>query len=136
MARRILLVLIGLAALGLALAWPRLNDVETGRTPDYPDLKPREYSSGVPQVTRSAQKAMTGLGWEFLGSGAGPKGAELRAIHTTPLLHIKEEVTVRMSSVGGRTLVSVRSQSDSLPWDFGQNARNIRALLQAMEATP
>ena len=133
MGRRLLLLVGALGAIGLALAWPRLNDVETGRSPEYPDLKPRDFSSSVPETAKSAQKAMERIGWTFVGSGSGPRGAELRAVHTS-LIRLQEEVTVRLSVADGRTRVSVRSRSTLLPWDFGQNARNIRELFRAFDA--
>jgi len=136
MMRKVLLVGLVLVAAGLALAWPRINDVETGRTPEYPDLKTRDFSAGVPEVARMAQRAMEGLGWEVQGSGAGPRGAELRGVHTSPLVRLRETITVRVSTAGGRTRLSVRSQSTALPWDLGQNARNIRELLRALDRTP
>jgi uncharacterized protein (DUF1499 family) len=135
MARRILLVFLVLGALGLALGWPRLNDVETGRTPEYPDLKVREYSAGVDAVSKAAQKALRSLPrWTFVAAGSGPGGAEVQAIHATRIMHFKDDVTIRISSRGGRTRVSVRSRSRTGKWDFGQNARNVREFLSFLDS--
>jgi len=40
---------------------------------------------------------------------------------------------VRIRREGGKTLVSVRSRSRWGPSDFGQNARNVRELLAALD---
>jgi uncharacterized protein (DUF1499 family) len=134
MAKRALLVLLVAAAAYLALAWPRLNDVETGRTPEYPDLTPRDYRAGPEAVSKGVQTALKGLPrWTFVGAGSGPGGAEVRAIHETLVFHFKDDVTVRITSKGGRTHVSVRSRSRVGSWDFGQNARNVRELLSALD---
>jgi hypothetical protein len=130
-----LLMLVLAVGVGIALvAWPRLADVETGRTPEYPDLQVREYSAGEAEVTRAVKDAMARLsGWTWLGTGRGPAGSAVTALHQLPLLPVKEEVTVKVQRQAGRTRVSVRSRSRELPLDFGQNARNVRALVAELD---
>jgi hypothetical protein len=130
-----LLMLALAVGVGIALvAWPRLADVETGRTPEYPDLQVREYSAGEAEVTRAVKDAMARLsGWTWLGTGRGPAGSAVTALHRLPLLPLKEEVTVKVQRQAGRSRVSVRSRSRELPFDFGQNARNIRALVAELD---
>jgi uncharacterized protein (DUF1499 family) len=130
----VLVVALGTAAWAFT-TWPRINDVETGRTPEYPDLQPRRYSAGVEQVVQAAREAVTTLPrWELVGAGHGPAGAELHAVRTTRVWRFKDDVTVKVRREGGRTLVSVRSRSRVGQADFGQNARNIRELLAALDA--
>jgi uncharacterized protein (DUF1499 family) len=69
-----------------------------------------------------------------VGAGSGPGGAELQAVHQTRLWRFEDDVTVRIQRRDGRTVVSVRSRSRVGQWDFGQNARNIRAFLEALDA--
>ena len=129
------LVILGLAgaALGAFLAWPRINAVETGKTPEYPDLQPKVYGASVETVTKAVKAVLASLPrWELIGEGRGPMGAEIQAVHTT-LLRLEHDVTIRIRREKGRTHVSVRSKSRTLAWDFGQNARNIRELLGALE---
>jgi len=117
-----------------ATAWPRLNDVETGQTPEYPDLQPRDYRASQAQVVGHVREIIATLpGWVVLGSGSGPAGAELHAVRSTPLLRFKDDVYVHVQRKDGRTHVSVRSKSRLGAWDFGQNARNIRELLGALD---
>jgi hypothetical protein len=133
MRSRIVLILGLVVLAGLSLAWPRLNDVETGKSPEYPDLKARDYRAGVEEVTRAIRATSGKLtGWDLRGSGSGPRGAEIRFVHTT-LPRLRYDVTVRISQNAGRTRVSVRSVSEIGPWDFGQNARNIREFLGALD---
>jgi uncharacterized protein (DUF1499 family) len=131
-------ILLVLAAGGAVLAfttWPRINDVETGRTPEYPALQPRRYTAEVERVVRAAREAIASLPrWELVGSGSGPAGAELHAVRTTRLLRFRDDVTVKVRRESGRTVVSVRSKSRVGKGDFGQNARNIEEFLAALDA--
>lgn len=132
--RRLFLVLILAGAVAAALYWPRLNDVETGRTPEYPDLQVRTYARDVAGVVKAAQRVVERLPrWTFVGAGQGPGGAEVRAVHKTAVFRFSDDVTVRIRAAGGRATVSVRSKSRVGKWDFGQNARNIRELLGELD---
>jgi uncharacterized protein (DUF1499 family) len=129
----LVLAVLVIVGLWLSLAWPRLNDVETGRTPEYSDLQPREYAAPPDRVLKAATAAVEGLGWTYVGSGQGPGGSELKAIARTPILRFSNDITVRIRRASGRTTVSVRSESRYGKWDFGQNARNIRTLLGELD---
>ncbi len=132
---RIVLVLALLTGAAAALTWPRINDVETGRTPAYPDLQPRRYVADVGRVSEAARGLLGSLPrWRLVGGGSGPGGAELQAVHTTRLWRFEDDVTVRIRRQNGQTVVSVRSRSRVGQWDFGQNARNVRAFLEALDA--
>ena len=127
-------VALGATALWAATAWPRLNVVQTGRTPEYPDLQDRTYAAGPLRVADAVHAALEGRpGWRIVGSGKGPGGAAISAVHETPILRFEDDVTVKIDRKGGQTIVSVRSQSRFGAWDFGQNARNIRELLTALD---
>lgn len=131
----IALVAAAVTAAWAFTAWPRINDVETGRTPEYPDLQPRGYAAGVDQVVQAARDVLAGLPrWELVGAGQGPAGAELHAVRSTRVWRFKDDVTVKVRREGGRTVVSVRSRSRVGRGDFGQNARNVREFLAALDA--
>lgn len=136
MLKRLLLVVTIAAAVVAATAWPRLNDVETGRTPEYPDLKVREYAASPEHAIKAVQEALARLpGWSFVGAGSGPVGSQVRAVHATRVFRLKDDVTVTIRREGGRTRVSIRSRSRIGVWDFGQNARNVRELLAELDRT-
>jgi len=116
-------------------AWPRLNEVQTGRTPEYPDLQDRSYSEGPQRVSEALKTVLEQQSrWTVVGSGEGPAGTVVSAVHTTPLLRFQDDVTVKITRKGGKTIVNVRSRSRLGKWDFGQNARNVRELLAALDA--
>jgi hypothetical protein len=126
----VLLVIIAGTAAALCLAWPRIHQVETGRTPEYPDVKPRSYAAGDDRVAAAVKAAIGRLPrWRVVGAASGAKGTDIQAEHAIPLVGLKEDITVQVRRQSGRTEVRVLSRSPSMPWDFGQNARNIRELL-------
>lgn len=129
-----ILLVIAAAVAALCLAWPRIHQVETGRTPEYPDLQPRTYAAGEDKVG-AAVKAVIGRlpRWRMVGAARGPRGTDVQAEHAMPLVGLKQEITVAVRRQGGRTEVRVLSRSPSMRWDFGQNARNIRQLLNELD---
>ena len=132
--RRLLLLVLAAAAAAAFLAWPRLNEVETGRTPEYPDLQPREYAAGEQEVAKAVKAALARLPrFEFVGAGAGRGGSEVQVVATTRVLRFKDDVNVRIRREGGKTKVSVKSKSRTGSIDFGQNARNVREVLAALD---
>lgn len=132
---RVLLVAGLIAAMVAAyLRWPRIRVVETGRTPEYRELKPRDYDRRPADSIRAARAAIDSLGWSYLGSGSGPGGSEIRATVHPWHLPLRCDVVIRIKGSGGRSTLNMRSESQYGPWDFGQNARNIRAFLHEMDA--
>jgi uncharacterized protein (DUF1499 family) len=132
--KRVLLLLVVAGAVAAFLAWPRLNMVETGRTPEYPDLQPREYAASEQRVTEALKTAAGRLSrFAFVGAGRGPGGSEVHYVASTPVLRFKDDVNVRIRREGGKTKVTVRSKSRMGTMDFGQNARNVRELLAALD---
>jgi uncharacterized protein (DUF1499 family) len=130
----VLLALLGAAGWAYT-AWPVLNEVETGRTPEYSDLQPRSYGVPPEQVVAAVKGALARLPrWQLVGSGSGPGGARVDAVHATLVWGFEEDVTVKVTREAGRTKVSVRSKSRIGQADFGQNARNVRELLAALDA--
>jgi hypothetical protein len=129
-----ILLVIAAVATALCLAWPRLHQVETGRTPEYPDVQPRTYAAGEDKVGAAVKEVIGRLSrWRVVGTASGPRGTDVQAEHVIPVVGIKEEITVAVRRQGGRTEVRVLSRSPSMPWDFGQNARNIRQLLGELD---
>jgi uncharacterized protein (DUF1499 family) len=132
--RVLLLLAIGGAIAFGVTRWPLLSDVESGRTPEYPDLQPRAYAQSESAVARAARAAVDRLPrFTFVGAGSGRGGSELQAVAKAPVIPIKSDVTVRIRREKGATRVSVRSKSRSGPIDLGQNARNVRQLLAAID---
>jgi uncharacterized protein (DUF1499 family) len=137
MSRTFLKAMLVAAVLGGLWAyfhWPRLSEVETGRTPEYPDLRVRDYMAGEDKVAKAARQTVERLPrWTFVAQGKGPGGSEIQAVARTGVLRLQDDVTIRIRREAGRTRVSVRSKSRSGSADFGQNARNIRLFLAELD---
>ena len=132
MRRKIILtlaVLTGLlvtAALVTASIWPVINDVETGKTPQYPKLLPQYFSADMPRVFAEASASVRALDRFTTVS----EDAEAGVIEATRESHIGfvDDVTIHVRpQTDFVTSVSVHSRSRVGIGDFGQNARNIRA---------
>lgn len=122
-------VLLTLVALR---AWPLINVVETGKTPEYPDLTPRVYRVSTDRVFDAALHALHRLPrWSLISSR--PETGEIRAEARTLVFRFVDDVLIRVTASGETAVVTVRSASRIGRGDFGQNARNIRALLEELD---
>ncbi|MCA9640315.1 MAG: DUF1499 domain-containing protein [Polyangiaceae bacterium] len=112
--------------------WPIINDVATGETAQYPDIKPQRFNHPPEQVLEAAGGAVRSLpNWKVESQSDG----ELHAIRTTRLFRFKDDIWVRVSKTDdGWTKVWIRSKSRVGKGDFGQNARNIRELQAALSS--
>jgi hypothetical protein len=128
----VLVLLVGGAAWAV-LRWPHLEAVETGATPEYPDLQPREYAASEAEVTRAVEATIERLGWTMVGAGRGRGGSEAQASTRGHVLPTEHEVAVHVRRAGARTRVSVRARSRTFRWDFGENARLIERFLAALD---
>ena len=120
------------AAITLLKSWPVINVVATGRTPEYPDIQPRQYSAGRDRVSDAVLRAVSRMPrWTLISSPSGQ--GDFRVEAKTMLLRFVDDVTIRIAEQGGATTVNVRSASRVGRGDFGQNARNIRAFLLELD---
>jgi uncharacterized protein (DUF1499 family) len=124
----IALVLLASSPLMLGLIWPRVNDVKTGATPEYPDIQPQRFNQPFDTVFEAAAKAAQAMGWETRETNR--EQGIIEAIATTPILKLlkfKDDVTVTVTREGEAMIVNVRSKSHLGKGDLGTNARRIRA---------
>lgn len=123
-----LFVVPSLARMGLVFLWPVLNRVETGRTPEYPDLQPLTVALPPTRVFEAALTvARTLPRWTVVK--ADPAAGLIEAEARMPLWRFVDDVTIRVVPREGGARVWVRSASRVGRGDLGQNARNIRAFL-------
>jgi uncharacterized protein (DUF1499 family) len=128
------LTLLGMAggAAVLLRSWPIINVVETGQTPEYPDVMPRIYQATRERVFDAALHAVNRLPrWSLVGRSEDQ--GEIRAEATTRMLRFVDDVHIHVSGHAQGAIVHVRSASRVGRGDFGQNARNIRAFFQELD---
>jgi hypothetical protein len=132
--RGVLLILV-VAVVGLAFAFPRINDVETGKSAPYPNLKPRTYDAPPERVYSAAREAAGAAdGWTVTGYGFGPGSWSIQTLRTLSPISFRFEVHAKITRQGRQALVSVRSRSKWGQWDLGQNARNIEEFYRLLDA--
>lgn len=121
-----------IAAGALLTAWPLINVVESGVTPEYPDLVPRTYQSAPEDVFDAALHTVDRMPrWRLVAHDSST--GEIRAEATTRLFRFVDDVLIQVRSEQSSVTVSVRSASRVGRGDFGQNARNIRAFLTELD---
>ncbi|HEX4945818.1 MAG TPA: DUF1499 domain-containing protein [Blastocatellia bacterium] len=104
--------------------WPRINDVKTGETPEYPELQPQHFSVAAYKAFDAALATAKDLGWEIVR--ADRQTGEIDAVDTTRILRFKDDVTITIKpGVGENCTVYVHSRSRVGKGDFGTNARRI-----------
>ena len=139
MKRRILIVaavLVGLTVTGLLVAasvWPVINEVETGQTPEYPEIQPHYYTTEPQRVFDESMAAVESLEqWKMVRSD--PSHWRIEAERETDLFGFVDDVTITAEPVTEFvTRVHVRSASRVGKGDFGQNARNIREFYNELD---
>jgi uncharacterized protein (DUF1499 family) len=119
------LVLLASSPFILRLVWPRINDVKTGATPEYPDIQPQRFNQPFDKVFEASTNVAQAMGWDIRETDRGQ--GIIEAIATTPVLKFKDDVTVTLTREGDSTIVNVRSKSRVGKGDLGVNARRIRA---------
>lgn len=123
----LLAILIVLRAIA-AFIWPTINDVKTGATPEYADLKPQSFGGAPERVFAEALAVAQSLGWELTSQDAA--SGQIQAVATTKIFRFKDDVTITVDRDGGGSVVNLRSHSRIGKGDLGANARRIR-LFQA-----
>ncbi len=120
-------VLFASLPFALGLVWPRINDVRTGETPEYPDLQPQRFAPphDFNRVFDAALDVARTMGWE-IREIAKDRGT-IEAVATTRLFKFKDDVTITVANEGASVVVNARSKSRVGKSDLGANARRIRA---------
>lgn len=128
-----------LAGLGLtaglvaAVSWPAVNEVRTGRTPQYPELRPLLLRYSAPLVLARAVETVEGLdGWRLVD--VDDYTGVVHAESETPIWGFVDDVTIRIAWIGDGTMLDVTSASRVGRTDFGQNARNVERFERALIA--
>jgi uncharacterized protein (DUF1499 family) len=114
-----------------ACAYLTVNDVETGKSPAYPNLQPLTVNRPYDEVFQEAVAVISSLPrWRLVG--ASVELGEIRAEVETPLFRFVDDVTVQISGENP-VVVNVRSRSRVGKGDLGKNAKNISLLLETLK---
>ena len=110
-----------------------VNDITTGESAAYPELRSRVYYAEVAQAMTAGEQALRRLpGWKQVARDTENDILEAEARATVG--SFMDDVTVYFFPLGrGQTRVTIRSRSRLGRGDLGQNAAHIRALQGAMD---
>ena len=125
------IILLAMSPFMLGLIWPRINDVRTGETPQYPDIQPQKFID-VPAgaVFDAALSVAESMGWEI--REANRDQGIIEAVATVPFFRFRDDVTITVAAAGSATIVNLRSRSRVGKSDLGENARRIRRYQQEL----
>ncbi|MBA2663337.1 MAG: DUF1499 domain-containing protein [Bradymonadaceae bacterium] len=128
----VLVALIVAALLITASIWPVISVVETGRTPQYPEIQPQYYTAEPERIYEEARAGIEALErWSLVT--ADPAARSLRAERRSRL-GLTDDITVEIQPVTEFVAqVHVRSASRTGRGDLGQNARNIEAFFAELD---
>ena len=120
----ILFALLLSAGLISSFIWPRINDVKTGESSEYPELQPQHFTVAAYKAFDAALATAKDFGWEIVREDR--QAGEFDAVETTKILRFKDDMTITVKpGVGENCTVYVHSRSRVGKGDFGTNARRI-----------
>ncbi|MCW3058450.1 MAG: DUF1499 domain-containing protein [Capsulimonas sp.] len=114
--------------------WFLVNDITTGESADYPELRSRVYYAEPGTALAAAQQAMRSLPhWRVIH--IDDENDTIDAEVETTIGKFLDDVTLYVQPQGiGQIRVVIRSRSRQGRGDLGQNAQHIRNLQNAMDA--
>lgn len=112
--------------------WPMINDVETGGTPQYPDIQPQRVALD-PHTTLEECEAVARTTVRWTVEQVDVQERRIVVVAKSRLLGFRDDITIRVEEdPGGGAVVQMRSKSRVGRGDLGQNARTIRAFQAAL----
>jgi uncharacterized protein (DUF1499 family) len=93
----------------------------------YPDLQPLVLDLPRERAFQRALDSARGMGWEIVA--ADPAAGRIEATDQTFWFGFKDDVVIRLTPLGSRTVLDVRSLSRVGGSDVGANAERIREYL-------
>jgi uncharacterized protein (DUF1499 family) len=96
----------------------------------YPDIKPRVVNLSVAHAHQRALEIARGMRWNIIH--ADGDAGRIEAVATTFWFGFKDDIVIRITPEGTRSLIDVRSVSRVGKTDAGTNAKRIRSFLKQM----
>ncbi len=112
--------------------WPVINTVETGRTPQYPDVQPQYYTAEPTRIFEETRDGLTALE-SFEITNTDPATFMLAAEHHG-VFGLISDITINIQPVTEFvTQVNIKSSNRLGRGDLGQNARNIQTVFEELD---
>jgi uncharacterized protein (DUF1499 family) len=110
---------------------PRINDIQTGRTPQYPEVQPLHVKRAPDDVFSAAAK-LAGSQNRWTVVKVDPQSRTLAAEARSKLWRFVDDVTITVEEEPGGSVVNMRSRSRLGKSDFGVNAKRITSFLRRL----
>lgn len=105
-------------------------DVAAQQQAAYPDIRPAVLDVPMGRAYERALAAAEAMGWEIVS--ADVEAGRIEATDRTFWFGFRDDIVIRLTPSGDRTIVDVRSKSRVGGSDVGTNARRIRAYLERL----
>ncbi len=102
----------------------------------YPEIEPLQLSGPPQEVYDAVLDVITKRKWLVIDARSpqgGRREGHIEAVARTPIMGLRDDVAVRIRGNPSGTRVDIRSASRYGKYDFGANARRVRALLEDIE---
>jgi uncharacterized protein (DUF1499 family) len=96
----------------------------------YPDIKPLVLEIPSDQAFDAALRTARKLGWDIIN--ADKKDGRIEATDTTFWFGFTDDIVIRVTSAGQRSIIDIRSESRVGRSDLGKNAERIRKFLRQL----
>ena len=96
----------------------------------YPDILPFVIGAHPPAAFERCLGVARGLGWKIVA--ANPAALRIEATDRTPFFGFRDDIVIRVTSLGSASRIDLRSASREGRGDLGTNARRIRAFYREM----
>ena len=97
-------------------------------------LRPRVYDLTIPEVVEAIEQAALRISnWEYVGDAGVGDVTQILFVRTSRVWRFKDDVTLKLETRDGRTVVTGESRSRVGVGDLGQNPRNLHRILSELD---
>ena len=112
------------------------NIAETSETSENAELKTRRYETDLQTANEAVKQIIPtlsswGLKWKLVDSKTENDSATVKA--EVPVVIFTDDLEVKLRQIDNKILVNVHSASRVGKSDFGENARHVKKLLNALD---
>ncbi|MEZ5345130.1 MAG: DUF1499 domain-containing protein [Pyrinomonadaceae bacterium] len=132
----LVIAIIGIVIIGRTF-YPD-NIAQTSADGGEKGLKTRFYKTDLNTAVKAVSDVVPtlstyGSGWKLVGTNLGKGDAASTIKAEVPVVVFTDDLEVTVKSTEDRVQVDVRSQSRIGKSDFGENARHVRKILEALD---
>lgn len=110
------------------------NEAETSESASDPLLRPLDYPGDIDQLAEIVKRSANDLPrWKFVEQRGEGETVTLHLTRTTPVFGFVDDIHVTLEAREDTVRLTARSKSRIGKGDLGQNPRNLKELLKAVQ---